>query len=473
MTRRAHRADTDHTDTEAEAHGVALRTEPTAEADGAPLGTEPTAFTAGPAYRPYWQVPVPCSQDRIVGGIAAGIAREIGVEPIWIRLAFVMLLASGGWGALAYAAAWALGSWADATGNGPSAPPVPKGRDSVTRHLGLALVVLGLVAASAAVSGWNQRYVWASGLLSLGGLIVRRQVAGSSSTSREGPRGYMLLLGGLAAIGAGAVILTISLGAGTQTTVPLGAFLVLLALAALTSPLWWRLIRNLDRERQARTRSEERTAVAAHLHDSVLQTLALIQNTDDPRRMRALARRQERELRNWLDPDRVSRTGGGIRGRLDRLASDIEELYGLEVRVVVVGDGVVDAGVEAALGATREAVVNSAKHSGVDGVDVYAEVGAERLDVFIRDRGRGFEPDLVAGDRRGIRHSIEGRVLGAGGRVRIRSSKGEGTEIEITVPLNTSGPGASAGTGGRVAASTGPTAAGDGRIMEVDGEEPG
>ncbi len=310
----------------------------------------------------------------------------------------------------------------------------------MTRHLGLALVILGLLVSASAFSGWNPELVWPAGLLSLGGLILRRQVSGATSTFREGWQGYAVLLGGLVAIGAGAVILAVSLGSGSGATIPLGGFLVLLVLVGVTSPFWWRLIRNLDRERQARTRSEERTVVAAHLHDSVLQTLALIQNSDDPRRMRALARRQERELRNWLDPDRVSRSGDGIRGRLDSLASDVEQLYGIEVRVVVVGDGVVDPGVEAALGATREAVVNSAKHSGADIVDVYAEVGETSLEVFIRDRGRGFDPGDVAPDRRGIRDSIEGRILGVGGEVTVRSVKGEGTEIEISVVRRPSRP---------------------------------
>jgi signal transduction histidine kinase len=195
-----------------------------------------------------------------------------------------------------------------------------------------------------------------------------------------------------------------------------------------------RLVRERDSEQQARVRSDERAEVAAHLHDSVLQTLSLIQrNADDPQTMLTLARRQERELRNWLDPDRASRVGESIRGRLDQLATDVEELHGVPVEVVTAGDCLVDETISAALDATREATVNAAKHSGAEQVDVYAEVSDTMVEFFIRDAGCGFVREQINGDRRGLKESILGRMERAGGTAIVSSDVGEGTEIEISI----------------------------------------
>jgi signal transduction histidine kinase len=167
----------------------------------------------------------------------------------------------------------------------------------------------------------------------------------------------------------------------------------------------------------------------------VLQTLTLIQQSDDPVRMVALARRQERELRNWLDPDRASRTGGGLRGRLDELIGELEQRYPLSVDVVAVGDCLLDDRVEALLAAAREALVNAAKHSGADRVDCYVEVTPDHIEVFVRDRGKGFDPAAVGSDRRGLRDSIERRMQRIGGRCRIDTELGLGTEVELMLPL--------------------------------------
>jgi signal transduction histidine kinase len=193
-------------------------------------------------------------------------------------------------------------------------------------------------------------------------------------------------------------------------------------------------------ERRERVRAEERADMAAHIHDSVLQTLALIQrSSDDPPEVRRLARVQERELRAWLFEDRVpgsldapalATLATGVRAT----ALAVEESHRVTVEVVVVGDCALDESVRALLAAGREAMVNAAKWSGAPTVSVFAEVEGERVSLFVRDRGVGFAPALVAEDRRGIAESIRARMQRHGGSAEIRSTPGEGTEVALSVP---------------------------------------
>lgn len=173
--------------------------------------------------------------------------------------------------------------------------------------------------------------------------------------------------------------------------------------------------------------------MGAHLHDSVLQTLALVQKrADDPRAVAALARTQERELRAWL----AGREGGHERlaAALEELASEVEQSHGVPVEVVVVGDRELDHRGEALVAASREAMINAAKFGGGSTVDVYAEASDDEVQVYVRDRGPGFEPDAVPADRRGVRESIVGRMDRHGGRAAIHSAPGSGTEVELTLP---------------------------------------
>ncbi|HWB73053.1 MAG TPA: ATP-binding protein [Egibacteraceae bacterium] len=197
-------------------------------------------------------------------------------------------------------------------------------------------------------------------------------------------------------------------------------------------------------ERAQRIRSQERAETAAVLHDSVLQTLALIQRrSGDPAQVSTLARRQERDLRDWLF-DAAAPEGGAPGGRfadaLRRAAGDIEDLHGLSVELVAVGDADLDDDLSALVAASREALANVAKHAGVDRVSLYAEVGGRAASVFVRDRGAGFDPTAVRGDRRGIAESIVGRLERHGGRAEVRSAPGEGTEVEMVLPRRHSVP---------------------------------
>jgi len=212
-----------------------------------------------------------------------------------------------------------------------------------------------------------------------------------------------------------------------------------IALGVIFAPWFVRLLTSLAAERAERIRSQERAEVAAHLHDSVLQTLALVQKrAGDPRAVAALARRQERELRSWLSGAPARETGERwLAAALESAAQEIEEGHGVAVDVVAVGDARLDRAGEALIGAAREAMLNAAKFGGGGAVAVYAEAGDERLQVFVRDRGQGFDPAAVPADRRGVRESIVGRMERHGGRAAIHASPGGGTEVELVLERGT------------------------------------
>ncbi|HEY7565366.1 MAG TPA: ATP-binding protein [Acidimicrobiia bacterium] len=186
---------------------------------------------------------------------------------------------------------------------------------------------------------------------------------------------------------------------------------------------------------EAKGRAEERSEVATHLHDSVLQTLALIQReADQPDRVVGLARRQERELRDWLF-GMGEMKAGGLAEAVRAIAADVEDAYGTQVDLVLVGDVPYGTKVEALAGAAREALINAAKHSGDKSVSVFVEATAGVARVFIRDRGQGFDHARVPSDRRGVRDSIEGRLSQVGGVAQIRTAPGQGTEVRLEVPI--------------------------------------
>jgi signal transduction histidine kinase len=276
--------------------------------------------------------------------------------------------------------------------------------------------------------------------LALAGLALVWRQADASQRSRwrasaTGPRGLTRTLAGAALLIAGLAGFLATrgqLGAARQGLV--FTVVVVAGLAVLTAPFWMRMTADLRAERRERIRSQERAEVAAHVHDSVLQTLALIQKAaDDPREVSRLARSQERELRGWLYRP-PGDAGGRFAAELERVAAEVEEAHGTAMEVVVVGDCPADGRVGAVVAAAREAMVNAAKHSGVAQVQVYAEVEPGRIVVFVRDRGAGFDPAAVPADRRGLRDSVTGRLTRLGGTATVRSAPGEGTEVELCLP---------------------------------------
>ena len=217
--------------------------------------------------------------------------------------------------------------------------------------------------------------------------------------------------------------------------VALAALVVATALILISAPFWGAMIRRLGAERVARARSEERADVAAHLHDSVLQTLALIQKrADDPEQVARLARHQERDLRDWLADNQPSRPDERLADALRAAAAEIEDSHGAPIEAVVVGDAQLDERLEALVAASREALTNAAKFASQSGpVRLYAEVEDGGAQVFIDDRGPGFDPGGIPADRRGVRESIIGRMERYGGTAEIRSDPDDGTEVELTM----------------------------------------
>jgi signal transduction histidine kinase len=268
--------------------------------------------------------------------------------------------------------------------------------------------------------------------------VIWRQLDTDRTLARPGVP--WVLAGGIALGVAGLVLLLATTGQLANARNGFAATLVILVgIALATAPLWRRLLASREAERTARVRSEERAAVAAHLHDSVLQTLALIQrHADEPQAVSRLARSQERELRAWLYEPAVV-TGGTWAGLVADAVAEVEANHALTVNPVVVGDAPVDDALAALGAATREALVNVAKHAGVTSADLYTEVTADRVSVFVRDRGKGFDPDTVPDDRRGLRDSVRGRLTRLEGTAEIRSAPGEGTEVELVLPRSGGG----------------------------------
>ncbi len=269
------------------------------------------------------------------------------------------------------------------------------------------------------------------------------------ATGIGGRAALVRLLGGALLVAAG--IAAFLLGAVDVSQLQFGllaAAATLTGVVVLTLPWWLRLVRELGAERRGRIRGQERAEIAAHLHDSVLQTLALIQRQageDAPgREVRRLARSQERELRAWLygptgrDTDVAAQPGGTtVATAVAVAAGEVEDTYGLRVAPVMVGDAELDDDAAALVAAAREAMVNAAKHAGADEISVYVEVEPDAIAVFVRDRGCGFDPEAVPADRQGLAGSVRARMARHGGRVRLRTSPGEGTEVGLTMPRTT------------------------------------
>jgi signal transduction histidine kinase len=215
---------------------------------------------------------------------------------------------------------------------------------------------------------------------------------------------------------------------------PLAVATVVVGLAVIAGPGIWRLVRQASDERRERIRQEERAEMAAHLHDSVLQTLALIQRTEDPNEMVALARGQERELRTWLYGKTKPGGEGSLSAALDAVAVEVERAHRTRIEIVMVGDCPLDDGVRALVHACREAFVNAARHSGARGVSAYVEVEDDQVTAYVRDQGVGFSREAVPDDRHGIAESIEGRMERNGGVAVIDSAIGHGTEVRLRIP---------------------------------------
>lgn len=391
--------------------------------------------------------------DRVIGGVAAGIAVWRGFNPTTVRIVFaVAALITAGWAVPFYVIAWLL---IPAKGEERSIASRAK-HDSPGMAIAVALASLlavFLVLAGVLNDGVIEKYGWAQ-VVSVAVLTIiwrnapedeqaamRRLVAPFGASGKSARRATRLRIVGALALLVGGLADLLSLHGGTALLAPLGGFLFVTAgIVLLLGPWWLRIARDLMVERQARARAEERADIAAHMHDSVLQTLALIQRrAEDPQAVVQLARAQERELRSWLFEGRapgdidVSSFAQGVR----QIQRDVEALHGVPVEVVTVADCPLDEHLNSLLMAAREATVNAAKWSGAAVISVYAEVEPDKVNVTVRDRGKGFDPSAVPGDRKGVAESIRGRMSRHGGEATVQSAPGEGTKVTLTMPRTT------------------------------------
>ncbi|MCK0439985.1 PspC domain-containing protein [Gordonia alkaliphila] len=376
---------------------------------------------------------------KVVGGVAGGLADHLGVDVFRVRVVFVVLTALAGAGAMAYAGLWFFVPLGEDTQRAPSRE----------RRQAYGLVALGLVALVASfmlASNAPAQQLVAVGITLGGAALVWREVdvTGLGSGAHRSAFTWLRLISGAVLVIGGLVVMVVAGGSalgGVNSTV-LAVLATLVGVVLLTVPLWMRLLRALDAERAARIRDAEREEIASHLHDSVLQTLALIQKqADNPETVARLARRQERELRIWLFGDPAQQRES-FAAAIAALGAEVESSYGTEIEAVTVGDTspaelrdeTWARSASALVAATREAMVNAAKHSGAEKIDVYAEVLDEHVEVFIRDRGVGFDLDAVDDDRQGISGSITGRMERAGGSATVRSAPGQGTNVTLRLP---------------------------------------
>jgi signal transduction histidine kinase len=365
----------------------------------------------------------------------------MGVEVLVVRVMTVMAATVGGLGVAAYAMAWALiPATPDSTRSGR--------RPGAWRQAPLIVLTVAALFAGIHLAGSHVgEGLWPLVLGVCGmALLWRPAVAESDALDGGRPtlREYLnrparvgaprLIAGGLfVAFGSAALLHAVgvqhSLGKAIWAVAIIG-----LVVGLVVGPWVVRLGSSLSFERAARIREQERAEVAAHLHDSVLQTLALIQKrAGDPREVAGLARRQERELRSWLlkRPGEPEQDSAAV--ALERAAAEVEELHGVPIEVVTVGDAPLSGGLEAVVQAAREAMTNAAKFAGSERVDLYAEVEDDRVEVFVRDRGVGFDLEAIPADRRGVRDSIIARMERHHGRATVKSRPGEGTEVELVM----------------------------------------
>jgi signal transduction histidine kinase len=393
--------------------------------------------------------------DRLGGGVAAGVAAWRGFNATTVRIVFVLAtLVSAGWGVPLYVLAWLFLPAA-----GAEASIVSKARtDSggIRLAVGLAsLLIFVLLIAGALNDGLFISWAWPQ-VFSVAGLalIWRNAPEEEQATLRHllEPLGAAVATGGVAPrrrsvvrLVIAAVLLTAGLAwlfsahASLALLRPLGGVVLVIAAIVLSLGPWWlRIARDLVLERQAKVRAEERLDIAARVHDSVLQTLALIQRrADDPQKVVQLARLQERELRSWLfegrDPgeaDAELTLTAGVR----QIQQDVEAGYGVPVEAVTVGDCALDDSLNALLAAAREATVNAAKWSGASVISLFAEVEPGEVSLVVRDRGQGFDPESVPADRKGLAESVHGRMTRRGGTATVTTAPGEGTKVTLKMP---------------------------------------
>jgi signal transduction histidine kinase len=386
--------------------------------------------------------------DRMLAGVAGGIARHLGISPALVRIGFVALSVAAGFGIIVYVLTWVLAPLEAPTADG-SAEPRRSRRIGARQVLGIGLVAIGIAVVLWFAGLWfGGEHGWPIVLAAIGFAILwaRRTDEGRGRWTLSGlgtpletvvsgevslPR---VAIGSALILGSMGLFLAANTSLAAAGNVLLAMIVAIGGAALLAGPWVWSMGRQLVEERSSRVRSEARAEMAAHLHDSVLQTLALIQRAKAPREMASLARTQERELRAWLYGRAPELAGVRLRDAIDSMAGRIERQHQVSVEAVVVGDAEMDDGLRGLVNACAEAVANASVHSGATTISVYVEVEPDRVSAFVRDQGSGFDPAVVPPDRRGIADSIVGRMERRGGDAQVNSRPGGGTEVVLSLP---------------------------------------
>lgn len=385
--------------------------------------------------------------NRVVLGVAGGLGEALGIDPLLVRLGLAALTVASGLGIVLY-----LGAWAVSAAPPPAAPPPPRTLSPATWRPALAVgcIVLGVMLVLRELGVWfGDSLVWPLVVAGCGSVIIwsRTDAVGRARWTAAGGRlvghhpgdaatalALRTGIGGVLVLAGLSVFLLAHQSAGAIGAELLAVTVTVGGLGLILTPWILGLVGEAAAERRERIRSEERAEIAAHLHDSVLNTLALIQRGEVSPEVASVARRQERELRAWLNGRPLVADAADLRGAIDAVTTRVEALHHVPVDAVVVGDAPLDDAANAICLACQEAATNAARHSGAPRVSIFVEAEAHQITAFVRDQGCGFDADRVPPDRRGISESIIGRMRRLGGGATVTSRRGEGTEVQMHIP---------------------------------------
>jgi signal transduction histidine kinase/phage shock protein PspC (stress-responsive transcriptional regulator) len=410
---------------------------------------------AGPVFYAWLWIMVPTSDERARRNLrrpASPIAPAVSIPPSGVPVAGMppsgVPTAGASQAALVPTTAGAPGPGAQGLGAQPGTHPGATARFRRRRiqygkemllGFGLLLVAAILIARQFGIDVPLGTLIPAAAIL--GGAAIAwmqldetRRAGVVDKTKADQAGGWARLAAGLALVVAGVLVMVSGSGSWEQTWLALLASVAVLGGVVLVLLPWGlKFWNDLETERAGRVREAERAEIAAHLHDSVLQTLALIQRrAGSEQDVLRLARAQERELRGWLYRDPAKDTGT-LADRVKAVAAEVEDNHGQAVDVVTVGEAAMTERHEALVQAAREAMLNAARHGG-GAVSVYLESSPAGSEIFVKDRGQGFDPEAVPTDRLGVRESIIGRMKRHGGTASITSGS-DGTEVRLRLPL--------------------------------------